>query len=76
MTEFKLNRKAHRALLDLIAQTTDARILRRTYALLWLDEGEQVADIAERLSVSRQRSIYNWLTRFLERTDLPLEAPG
>jgi len=73
MTEFKLNRKEHRAMLDLLAQTTDARILRRTYALLWLDEGESVADIAERLSVS-QRSIYNWLNRFLERTDLPLEA--
>lgn len=72
MTEFKLNRPEHRALLDLLAQTTDARILRRTYALLWLDEGEPVADIAERLSVS-QRTIYNWLTRFLERTDLPLE---
>lgn len=73
MTEFKLTRKEHRAMLDLLAQTTDARILRRTYALLWLDDGESVADIAERLSVS-QRSIYNWLTRFLERTDSPLEA--
>ena len=72
MTEFKLKRKEHRAMLDLIAQTTDARILRRTYALLWLDDGESVADIAERLSVS-PRSVYNWLNRFRERTDFPLE---
>jgi transposase len=72
MTEFKLKRKEHRAMLDLIAETTDARILRRTYALLWLADGESVADIAERLSVS-PRSVYNWLNRFLERTDSPLE---
>jgi transposase len=32
-----------------------------------------VADIAERLSVS-PRSVSNWLTRFQERTDSPLEA--
>lgn len=72
MTEFKLRYKEHAAMLDLIAQTTDARILRRTLALLWLNEGESVSDIAERLRVS-QRSIYNWLNRFLERTDSPLE---
>lgn len=72
MTEFKLSRKEHAAMLDLIAHTADARILRRTYALLWLDEGESVSDIAERLSVS-QRSVYNWLNRFLDRADSPLE---
>ncbi len=72
MTEFKLRRKDHAAMLDLIAHTADARILRRTYALLWLSEGESVSDIAKRLNVS-QRSVYNWLNRFLDRSDLPLE---
>lgn len=72
MTEFKLSRKDHAAMLDLIAHTGDARVLRRTYALLWLNDGESISDIAERLQVS-QRSVYNWLNRFLERTDSPLE---
>jgi transposase len=72
MTKFKLSHKEHVAMLDLIAHTVDARILRRTYALLWLDEGETVSDIAERLNVS-QRTVYHWLTRFLERTDSLLE---
>jgi transposase len=72
MTEFKLTRKEHVVLLDLIAHTNDARLLRRTYAILWLAEGESVADIAERLRVS-QRTVYNWLNRVWERTDLPLE---
>lgn len=72
MTKFKLNRKEHTVMLDLLAQTTDARVLRRTYALLWLNDGESIPDIAERLNVS-QRSVYNWLNRFLERTDSPLE---
>jgi transposase len=72
MTEIRLSRKEHAALRDLIAHTGDARILRRAYAIVWLAEDESVSEIAERLRVS-QRSVYNWLNRFLERTDSSLE---
>jgi transposase len=72
MTELMLSGKERAALLDLIAHTIDARILRRAYAILWFDEGESVSEVAEQLQVS-QRSVYNWLEHFLERTDSPLE---
>lgn len=35
----------------------------RGYALIWLDEGFSVEEIAQHLKVSRQ-SIYNWASRF------------
>jgi len=72
MTELKFSDKERAALLDLIAHTIDARILRRAYAVLWLDEGESVSEVAEQLQVSR-RSVYHWLEHFLERNDLALE---
>ncbi|CAG0928388.1 hypothetical protein TFLX_00895 [Thermoflexales bacterium] len=71
MTVLKLTGKARAALLDLIAHTTDTRVLRRAYAVAWLDDGESVPDVAEQLNVSRQ-SVYNWLERFIARHDLPL----
>jgi transposase len=71
MTVLMLTGKVRAALLDLIAHTTDARVLRRAYAVIWLDDGESVPDVAEQLNVSRQ-SVYNWLERFVARRDLPL----
>src|SRR3954463_3479286 len=44
--------------------TDDADILRRTLALLQLDQGTSVAATAAQLGVARQ-SIYNWLDRYL-----------
>jgi transposase len=44
--------------------TDDADILRRTLALLQLDQGLSVATVATELGVSRQ-SVYNWLDRYL-----------
>lgn len=71
MTAIALSRKDRAGLLDLIAQTSDTRLLRRAYSLLWFDDGESVLDIAEQLQVSR-RTVYYWLDRFLERAHLPL----
>ena len=71
MAEIMLTGQERAALLKLIATTTDARLLRRAYAVLWLDEGESVAKVAAQLNASRQ-SVYNWCARFLERWDLPL----
>ena len=40
----------------------DPRAFQRAQAVLWLDEGESVEEVAERLRVSRQ-TIYNWAAR-------------
>jgi transposase len=58
---------------DLSVHARDARLVRRAYGVLWLDAGEPVDDIAERLGVSRQ-TVYNWAERFLERAGLDLET--
>ena len=70
MTVLMLTGQVRTALLDVIAHTTDARVLRRAYAIIWLDNGESVPEVAEQLHVSRQ-SVYNWLERFSTRRDLP-----
>jgi len=71
MTNLSLS-YTERGLLENIASITrDPRTLRRTQAILWLDEGQSVEDAAELLRVSRQ-TIYNWVERFQSRTDLDL----
>src|SRR5262245_32034352 len=52
--------------------TSDARQIRRVQALLWLTEGDSVEEVADRLCVNR-RTVYNWVARFEQRKDLPLE---
>ena len=71
MAELTLTGRERALLLELLDTTVDARLLRRTYAILWLDDGEVVSDVAHQLNVSRQ-SIYNWCERFVRRQDLPL----
>jgi transposase len=68
MTELILRAQERRHLQDLIVRTSDARILRRAYALLWGAEGKSVHEIADQLKVSRQ-TVYNWVKRFYERAD-------
>jgi transposase len=50
----------------LLTERVDARVVRRGQALVWLDDGDSVEEIADRLFVSRQ-CIYNWLARFESR---------
>ena len=57
----------------LAAWTRDAQQLRRVQALLWLDEGESVAEIADRLRLSRQE-IYTWMTQFHARQGCDIAA--
>jgi transposase len=71
MTLITLSSLESRALEKLIARTKDATQLRRAQALVWLDAGEPVAQIAERLRVSR-RTIYHWIRRFQGRSALDL----
>ncbi len=73
MTLITLTRKERQALEALAVQTAQARDLRRAQALLWLDQGEAVQAIADRLGVSRQ-TLYNWITRFESRHTLDLAA--
>lgn len=68
MTKLILSAQERTLLQDLIVRTSEARILRRAYALLWSDEGESFDEIANQLKVSRQ-TVYNWIERFQERAD-------
>ena len=44
----------------LVAHAPSAKERCRAQALLWLDEGRSVEEVAELLHVSRQ-SVYNWV---------------
>jgi transposase len=52
----------------MMTQQVNARLFRRAQALVWLDDGDLVEEVADRLRVSRQ-SIYNWCARFERRQD-------
>ena len=63
MALFKLTKSQRRRLVDLASYTCDSTTLRRSQALIWLDDGERVAAVAERLRVSRQ-VIYQWISLY------------
>jgi transposase len=71
MSNSILSRRERAKMQDLIAQPHDARQTLRAYALLWLDDGESVPEVAQRLGVTRQ-TVYNWASRFQARTNLDL----
>ena len=73
MARFALSHRQRGQLQDIVAHTPGAKERCRAQALLWLAEGADVADVAERLDVSRQ-TIYNWLSRFQERAEWDLRA--
>lgn len=62
MVPLFLSSKDRRELDRLTREAADPRALRRAQALRWLAEEESVAEIAERLQVSRQTT-YNWGAR-------------
>jgi transposase len=51
-----------------LVETADARLLRRTLAVLEYDFGRSAADIARMLGVTRQ-SVYNWIEAYNEAHD-------
>ena len=73
MALFSLTSKERAFLRDIATSTQDANELRRAQALLWLDKGEAAQGVAQRLGVSRQ-TVYNWATRFQNRSHLDLSA--
>jgi transposase len=59
----ELTYRERSALEMFLHQSCDGRQLRRAQALLWLEEGDLISEVAERLHVSRQ-TVYNWIGDF------------
>jgi transposase len=70
---FQLRPHERRALSRIAGSACTGRELTRAQALLWLDRGEAVEEVAQRLLVSRQ-TVYNWLLRFRQRSDQDLRS--
>jgi transposase len=73
MTHFTLDPEEYAALEDLTAHTHLANEVRRAQALLGLDDGDTIQEVAQRFRVSRQ-TVYNWVSRFQQRSHLDLGA--
>jgi transposase len=65
---FPVNLSSHerRSLEQVLNHTPDATVYKRAQALLWLDHGESVADVADQMGVSRQ-AIYQWIEIYYTR---------
>jgi transposase len=70
---FQLQPHERRVLSRIVGSVPTAKELTRAQALLWLDGGETVQEVAQRLFVSRQ-TVYNWVLRFRQRSDQGLRA--
>jgi transposase len=73
MTLMTLTTQERDDLEELATRTLHAGELRRAQALLWLDAGESVQEVAGRLRVTRQ-TIYNWTQRFQVHSTLDVPA--
>jgi transposase len=67
MTLVSLSGTERATLRSLLRSSSKVQHLTRAQALLWLDDGDSAEEVADRLSVSRQ-TVYNWVSRFLERS--------
>ena len=63
MIDVRLTPSQRRRVSARLRATDDARYGRRLLAILALDEGDPVSDVAERLGVTRQ-TVYNWARAF------------
>ena len=68
MSQLDLTAWQRRRLRRQLAETLDARVFRRTLAVLEFDRGRPVADVARMLGVTRQ-SIYNWMEAYSQAHD-------
>src|SRR5437773_310060 len=68
MRELGLTRKQRHQLRQQLRHTHDASLCRRTLAILDLDQGKPLAQIAQALGVTRQ-TVYNWLAAYTESFD-------
>ena len=67
MAPFQLRPHERRVLSRIVRSSPTAKELTRAQALLWLDEGDTVEEVAQHLFVSRQ-TVYNWLLLFHQRS--------
>src|SRR5688500_9696226 len=63
LTSWQRHRLRHQ-----LTETLDARILRRTLAVLEFDQGRPAAELARMLGVTRQ-SVYNWVEAYTRTYD-------
>ena len=63
-----LTRRQRRQLQKQLKRSRDARVYRRTLAVLEYDRGRSITDISRSLHVSRP-SIYRWIERYRESSD-------
>src|SRR5215213_2016367 len=68
MSRLHLTAWQRRRLRRQLKETLDARLLRRTLAVLEFDQGRSAADVARMLRVTRQ-SIYNWIEAYTRDRD-------
>jgi transposase len=68
MSRLDLTPGQRRELRRQLVRTRDVRVYRRTLAVLEVDRGHAVADLARMLGVTRQ-SIYHWVEAYAERRD-------
>ena len=76
MSRLNLTSGNGRRLRRQLAETRDARLYRRTLAVLEFDHGRSAADIARTLGVTRQ-SVYDWVEAYTQDHDpVSLEDEG
>jgi transposase len=68
MSEFALTPARRRRLQQQLKYTQDARVYRRTLAILQVDQGIPINQVAHLLGVTRQ-SIYNWIDDYCQDHD-------
>ena len=68
MSRLNLTSWQRRRLRRQLAETRDARLYRRTLAVLEFDHGRSAADIARTLGVTRQ-SVYDWVEAYTQDHD-------
>ena len=61
--EFSLDKKSRRKIDELLRSNIHAKVQKRLFALLWLDEGKSIDEVAALLRVS-SRSVRDWLRIF------------
>lgn len=77
MSRLNLTASQRRRLRRQLVQTLDARVLRRTLAVLEFDQGRPAAEIARLLGVTRQ-SVYNWIESYrrIRKPEALQDQPG
>src|SRR5882724_11190028 len=68
MRSLALTRSQRYQLRQQLQHAQDAALYRRTLALLELDRGKPIAQVASSLGVTRQ-SIYNWMETYVQSFD-------